>query len=166
MLRSPPTGRRGNRQALQLQAELNPDVPVFPYPEDLKEECIPIWTSIVNTKTADYWTNGDIPLLRIYCRCVVDIERLNLEIEIEGEVTTNSKGNDTMNPKIAVRALAETRLMGLCNKLRMQPSSRVALETEKHHGLRKEQSRVAALVFTDDVDNLLASSASDNASMN
>lgn len=156
----PQTGKRGDRSARELQAALSPDVPCFPWPEDLPEDQRSTWTDIVNTKTCDYWTRGDIPLLRMYCRAVADIERLTNDIEEEGEIVRNGKGNPVVNPKVVVRGFAEGRLMTLATKLRMQPSSRVDPKTETRSNIRKKAAEDAAKTINGGAedDGLLAGS--------
>ena len=137
-------GRRGNQEADELKAALNPDIPVFAFPPDLNPLHEKIWTEIVNTKTGDYWTKGDIPLLKMYCRCAYDIERLTEDIDTEGEVIFNARGNPVVNPKVVVRGFAEGRLMTLATKLRMQPSSRTDPRTEDKSNTRKKAAAGAA----------------------
>lgn len=157
--RNPAKGRRGSQAVDQFQAELHPETPVFPFPKDFHQKYLPFWVDIVNTKAADYWTRGDVTLLKMYCRCAADIERLCDDIENEGEVIINQRGNPVVNPKVVVRGFAEARLMALATKLRMQPSSRVALDTEKNKGIRKKAAAAAARTVDADPDNLLAGGA-------
>lgn len=162
----PQTGKRGDRTARELQAALKPEVPCFPWPDDLPEEQRATWTDIVNTKTCDYWTRGDLPLLRMYCRCVADVERLTNEIMEEGELIRNAKGNAVVNPKAVLRGFAEARLMTLATKLRMQPSSRVDPKTETRSNVRKKAAEDAARTINGEMgvgdDGLLAGSATLN----
>jgi P27 family predicted phage terminase small subunit len=160
--KTPQTGVRKNRAKNELAAALNPDKPIYPFPPDLPEHHKKIWTDIVNTKTSDYWTRGDEVLLRMYCRNAADVDRLNDEIELEGEVLYNGKGNPVVNPKLVIRGFAEARLMTLASKLRMQPSSRVDRKVEANATTRKKQAGAAAAVIMsagmgeDDGDGLLA----------
>jgi P27 family predicted phage terminase small subunit len=122
--KTPPKGRRYARDGQTLRDAAEASKPVLPYPDDLPEDYKKLWLETVNTKPADYWTKQDIPLLELYCRTYFDMKRLNQEIEDEGEIITNAKGNPTINPKIMVRTVAEQRFLMLCSKLRAQPSAR------------------------------------------
>lgn len=150
------TGRRGASAQQELANAVNSDEPVFPYPPDLPDDQKSIWCDIVNTKSGDYWTRGDLPLLRMYCRNVTDIERLAIEIQEEGEVIHNANGNPIINPKIVIKGYAEAKLMTLCTKLRMQPSSRYDVEVEASKTKKKAKANAAAHVINDDDEGLLA----------
>lgn len=153
---TPARGRRGAQARNALNEALNPEAPVFPWPATLPEEFRDIWTTTVNTKTGDYWSKGDIPILEIYCRNAADIRRLSQEIYDEGEIIYNANGNPVVNPKIVVRGYAESKLMSLCTKLRLQPSSRMDTKGENSQLGKKGKATRAAQVIDDDSDNLLA----------
>lgn len=150
-------GRRGNAATAALNEAIDEDIPVFPWPKTLPEEFRDIWTVTVNTKTGDYWSKGDVPLLEMYCRNAADIRRLSIEIKDEGEIIFNANGNPVVNPKIVVRGYAEAKLMSLCTKLRLQPSSRMDTKGEDSQLSKKGKATRAAKVISDDDDGLLAS---------
>lgn len=153
---TPANGRRGAKAQAAL-AEAISSEPVFPYPRDLPDKHKSIWRDTVNTKTGDYWNLGDVPLLRMYCRNAHDIHRLSDEIEDEGEVILNANGNPVVNPKIVVRGYAEAKLMSLCTKLRLQPSSRMDTKGEEGQLKKKGKANRAAKTLEEDSDDLLAS---------
>lgn len=131
--------------------------PVFPYPPGLPSSHQDIWRDTVNTKTGSYWSLGDVPILKLYCRVATDIERLTSEIDEEGEIIHNANGNPIVNPKIVVRGFAEARLMTLCTKLRLQPSSRMDTKGEDSELNKKGKAKRAAKTIEEDSDDLLAS---------
>lgn len=153
---TPSRGKRGVQARTALSESLNDEHPVFPWPATLPEEFRDIWTTTVNTKTGDYWSKGDIPILEIYCRNAADIRRLSKEIADEGEIIFNANGNPVVNPKIVVRGYAESKLMSLCTKLRLQPSSRMDTKGEDSQLGKKGKANRAAKVIQDDGDDLLA----------
>lgn len=155
---TPSKGRRGAAAQAALNEAVNDNIPVFPWPNSLPEEFHDIWTVTVNTKTGDYWSKGDVPLLEMYCRNAADIRRLSMEIKDEGEIIFNANGNPVVNPKIMVRGYAEGRLMSLCTKLRLQPSSRMDTKGETSQLNKKGKATRAAKVIADDEDDLLATS--------
>lgn len=155
---TPTKGKRGAAAQVALREASNPKAPVFPWPESLDEEFQDIWVATVNTKTGDYWSDGDVPLLEMYCRNAADIRRLSLEIKDEGEIIFNANGNPVVNPKIMVRGYAESKLMALCTKLRLQPSSRMDTKGEDGQLKKKGKATRAAAVIAEDSDDLLASS--------
>jgi P27 family predicted phage terminase small subunit len=155
MATTPARSKRGVKAQKALEEALSPG-PVFPYPKGLPEEHRELWCDTVNTKTGDYWCAADVPLLKMYCRNVHDVERLSDEIEQEGEVILNARENPVVNPKIVIRGFAEARLMALCTKLRLQPSSRMDTKNEANQGKRKNAAVKAAKTVEDDGDGLLA----------
>jgi P27 family predicted phage terminase small subunit len=156
MATTPNTGRRGAQARSALAEALDAEKPVFPWPRTLPEEFRDIWTETVNTKTGEYWSRGDIPILEIYCRNAGDIRRLSTEIKDEGEIIFNANGNPVVNPKIVVRGYAESKLMTLCTKLRLQPSSRMDSKGEDGQLKKKGKAVRAAKVIGEDEDGLLA----------
>lgn len=152
-------GKRGEQAQAALAEAINEEVPVFPWPRSLPEEFQDIWLETVNTKTGDYWSRGDVPLLEMYCRNAADIRRLSEEIKEEGEIILNANGNPVVNPKIMVRGYAESKLMSLCTKLRLQPSSRMDTKGEDGQLKKKTKAIRAAKVIENDSDDLLATAS-------
>lgn len=149
-------GRR-SKDAILLEEALS-DEPCFPYVPGLTEAEKPLWRDIVNTRGSDYWNRGDVPILKMYCRLVVDIERLTEEIREEGEVIFNTNGNPVVNPKITIRGFHEAKLFTLCSKLRMQPASRKSVADEAAGNAKVKKAKRAAEVIESDDDGLLAGS--------
>lgn len=153
---TPNKGKRGANAQAALGEASSPMRPVFPWPPSLPSDFRDIWRDTVNTKTGDYWSKGDVPLLEMYCRNAADIRRLSEEIKEEGEIIFNANGNPVVNPKIVVRGYAESKLMTLCTKLRLQPSSRMDTKGEGGQLKKKTKATNAAAVIDDDEDDLLA----------
>lgn len=149
-------GKRGAQAQANLADAMNSNVPVFPYPDSLDPDFREIWVRTVNTKTADYWSLGDIPILEMYCRCAHDVARLSEEIKNEGETILNARENVVVNPKIMIRGFAEGRLLSLCTKLRLQPASRMDSKNEANQGNKKAKANRAATTIGNDEDDLLA----------
>lgn len=157
----PPSRRMstGDRQQAELTAALRAKMtgqPVFPYPAELSEEHKPYWVEVVNSKPHDYFNAGDIHLLKLYCRVAADIDRLDREIAEEGSVILNARDNPIVNPRIVVRSLAETRLLSLSTKLRLQPSSRYSSDQDRNQAGKKRAADRGARTMDDDDDDLLA----------
>ncbi len=155
-VRGPNPAKGFRKKDMELLKTAISGEPCFPYAKGLIEEEKEIWRDIVNTKAGDYWNQGDVPILKMYCRLTADIERLTAEIRSEGEVLFNSNGNPVVNPKITIRSFSEARLMTLCSKLRMQPSSRKSIADEAGGNAKVTRARAAAKVIHDDEDGLLA----------
>jgi P27 family predicted phage terminase small subunit len=155
----------GDRQQAELAAALRAKMtglPVFAYPSELSEEHRPYWVEIVNSKPHDYFNLGDVHLLKLFCRVAADIDRLDREIAAEGSIIENARGNPIVNPRCIVRSMAETRLLSLSTKLRMQPSSRYDSEDDRGQSAKKKKADAAARTMNgsgdddDDGDDLIA----------
>lgn len=145
----------GDRQQAELAAALQAKMtgkPVFAFPPELKEEHKPYWTEIVNSKPHDYFNLCDLHLLKLYCRVAADIDRLDREIAAEGSVVLNTRGNPIVNPRCIVRSMAETRLLSLSTKLRMQPSSRYDSEQDRNQSDKKRKADGAVRAMNGDGD--------------
>jgi P27 family predicted phage terminase small subunit len=149
----------GDRQQAELVAALQAKMtgqPVFPYPAELNDAHRPYWVEVVNSKPHDYFNAGDVHLLKLYCRVAADIDRLDREIEQEGSVVLNARGNPIVNPRVVVRSLAETRLLSLATKLRLQPTARYNAEQDRNQSDKKRAAESSARLMMDDDDDLLA----------
>jgi phage terminase small subunit len=143
----------GDRQQAELTAALRAKLtgePVFAFPPELSAEHQPYWVEVVNSKPHDYFNLGDIHLLKLYCRVAADIDRMDREIVQEGSVVINARGNPIVNPRVIVRSMAETRLLSLSTKLRMQPSSRYASDQDREQANKKRKADNAARTLHDD----------------
>src|SRR5690554_5359513 len=63
------------------------------------ESAMPFWVSITKARAADRWNDSDLEAAGELARTKARIERLNLEIEEEGDVITNGRGTPIVNPK-------------------------------------------------------------------
>lgn len=154
------------RKQAELEAALEKrrnGEPVFAYPVGMPEQHKPYWLELVNSKPHDYFNNGDLPLMKLYCRAAYDVERLDRMIEVQGDVYFTAKGARGMNPLIQARAIAETRLLSLATKFRAQPASRLDTETDKKQQRRKDRADKTAEHLDDEEDGLLAGSNSGGA---
>ena len=140
------------RQKAELEAALlaKDGKPIFPFPPELPEKHKPYWTELVNSRPHDYFNRGDIPLLKLYARVAHDIDILDREIEENGDVINNARGNPVVNPKVLVRSIAETRLMALATKLRSQPASRYDSVNDKAQSEKVKKAKRAADAIMDE----------------
>lgn len=157
----------GGRQSAELAAALRAKTdgkPYFPFPPELPPAHEPYWIELVNSRPHDYFNRGDMPLLKLYCRAAHDIDVLDREIDNEGSVIENARGNPIVNPKVVVRSIAESRLLALSVKLRAQPASRFDSNNDKKQQEKTKHAQRAANAVEDsgdeDGDGLLASGSS------
>ncbi len=149
----PPSRRMdaAERKIAELRAALvaATGVPVFGFPPDLPEDHKPYWVLVVNSKAHDYFNKGDYALLKMYCRAAWEVDMLSRDIDAEGHTIPNAKGNMVLNPKVSARAIAETRLLSLSTKLRVQPASRFDSENDKKQTQKAARAASAAKELTE-----------------
>lgn len=102
----------------------------------------PFWDSIVTARARDRWDTADLEIAANLARCKADIERLQSEIDHEGDVIENARGTPVMNPKhtlletLSRRAVALSRMLHVHAEAKQGPSAKQgkALEAEKAAG--------------------------------
>lgn len=85
----------------------------------LRAEDAPIWRSIIRARARDEWSDIDLMHAANLVRCLADIERISGEVGVEGDVVSNARGTQIVNPKHAIletlsrRGVSLTRLLQL-----------------------------------------------------
>lgn len=104
----------------------------------LREIDRPVWDSIVRARAREEWGEVDLHHAANLARCLSDVERISAEIAKDGDVLTNDRGTQIVNPKHALletlsrRSVALTRLLHLHAATLMRPVDAVAArETER-----------------------------------
>lgn len=149
------------RKAAELAAALDErsvGKPLFDYPPDLREEYRPYWLTLVNSKPVDYFTQSDIPLLKMYCRAAWEMDTLDAQIRLEGHTIEGAKGGMILNPAVTARSIAETRLLSLATKFRAQPSARLDSANDKKQNEKTQRAGQTAAAIQqqkDDGDDLI-----------
>ena len=60
---------------------------------------VEFWNSIVNARARDTWNEADLETAAALARCKADVERVQREVDSEGDVIVNSRGTPVVNPK-------------------------------------------------------------------
>lgn len=79
----------------------------------------PFWDSVVRARTRDSWTDSDLVLAGNLARCLSDIERLQKEIDLEGDVLKNDRGTQVINPKHSLLETLSRRAVSLSRTLQV-----------------------------------------------
>lgn len=83
----------------------------------LRERDWPFWNSIVSARARKTWNTADLENAANLARCKADIERLQSEIDAEGDIVKNERGTQIVNPKhtlletLSRRAMAVSRML-------------------------------------------------------
>ena len=83
----------------------------------LRDGDLPFWRSIVRARAADSWNDADLEQAANLARCKADIERLQVEIDAEGDTVVNARGTPVMNPKHSLLETLSRRAVALSRML-------------------------------------------------
>lgn len=114
----------------------------------------PFWDGIVCARARDEWSTADLVVAGQLARCQADIEKEQLDLDIETTVLTNERGTKVMNPRVTVLEQLARREMALMRTLRM--GGRVAGDTRNEAGRRKVEQQSRKLREELEDDELLA----------
>jgi Phage terminase, small subunit len=93
-------------------------------PTDLDPVARAAWNYVVASLPAEHFRSGDLQLLRAYCQCWSDAERMSEVIKRNGIEVEDRFGQMVPNPFISERNKVLTRLESLATKLRICASTR------------------------------------------
>lgn len=107
----------------------------LPPPPELNPAQAKIWTTIVDSKSPDYFAAGDAPLLKAYCVATYWHEEASKDLSEKGMVLLNKRGTQIQNPAAAIMAAQAATMAQLSQKLRLAQSSRY----DPHKGAGRKQ---------------------------
>lgn len=114
----------------------------------------PFWDSIILARARHLWDDADLELAGNLARCKADVERLQTEIDSEGDIISNERGTPIVNPKHSLLETLSRRSVAL--------SRMIHVHAEAKHGQSREQAKklgaqkTAAQVMADSDDGLIA----------
>lgn len=117
----------------------------------------PYWDAIVRARDYATWTDNDLIQAGNLARCYADIERLQDELDIEGDIVVNAKGTQIVNPKhslletLSRRAVALSRIV----QVHAQATQGDSKAQKKRNTAQRDAHRTAEELRDDD-DGLLA----------
>ena len=71
----------------------------------------PFWDSIVSARARDSWNTSDLEVAANMARAKADIERIQSEIDSEGDIVVNDRGTQIINPKHTLLETLTRRVM-------------------------------------------------------
>lgn len=116
----------------------------------LRESDWPFWYSIVRARVRQNWNEVDLENAANLARCKSDIERLQIEIDAEGDTVGNAKGTMVVNPKHSLIETLTRRAMALSKMLHVHAEATVGRSRSE----AADNSKVVAKGDND--DDLLA----------
>lgn len=156
---APKTKRtRADSAATAVKAMVDAAKPGIQPPSHVKmpPAALLFWDGVVCARARDEWSDVDLVVACQLARCQADIEKNDLLLAEEGEITVNDRGTKVMNPRVTVLEQLARREMALMRTLRM--GGRVAGDSRDDEGKRKveRQSRKLRAELEDEEDGLLA----------
>lgn len=95
---------------------------------------MPFWYSITQARAAERWNQTDLEAAAELARTKYNIERLQSELEIEGDIIKNDRGTPIVNPKHSLLETLTRRLIALSRMLQVH--------AEATQGKSREQVKV------------------------
>lgn len=111
----------------------------------------PFWDSIVRARTRDSWTDSDLVLAGNLARCQADIERLQKEIDVEGDILKNDRGTPVINPKHSLLETLSRRAVALSRTL--QVHAQATQGDSRDQGKKASKQRAAEKVMEEQDDD-------------
>ena len=114
-------------------------VPEPPAHVNLRDCDYPFWDSIVRARDYKSWTASDLEHAANLARCKADIERLQVEINEEGDTIINQRGTPIVNPKHTLLETLSRRSVALSRMLHVHAEATVG--ESRHQTKRSSMQR-------------------------
>ena len=134
-------------QAMQAALEGPIDPPAHVH---LREGDRPFWDSIVRARARNKWTEPDYEVAANLARCKADIERLQREVDAEGDIIENQRGTPIVNPRHALLETLSRRAVALSRMLHVHAEATVGLSKNQPKGNAVQRQ---ANVVAQSIDN-------------
>lgn len=112
------------------------------------------WDGVVRARARDEWTETDLVVAGQLARCLHDIEKEQVQLDIEGTVVFNDKGTQIVNPRVSVLEQFARREMALMRTLRM--GGKVPGEDPRSQAGARKVERQSRKIKDEIQDELLA----------
>lgn len=112
----------------------------------------PFWDSIVRARTRESWTDSDLVMAGNLARCLSDIERLQQEIDFEGDVILNDRKTQVINPKHSLLETLSRRAVALSRTLQVHAQATQGESRDQGKKATKQREAEKVLESQDDDD--------------
>lgn len=103
--------RKSRSDSSHVMSQQIGQVIIPPSHVNLRDCDIPFWRAIVGARAN--WNDNDLVQAANLARCYADIERLQKEIDTEGDVIKNDRGTPVMNPRHSLLETLSRRSVAL-----------------------------------------------------
>lgn len=126
----------------------------IPVPEHVSvpEDAMKFWRSITKARAADRWNDSDLEVAAELARTKANIERLNAELEAEGDVVVNERGTPIVNPKHNLLETLTRRMIALSRVLQVHAE---ATQGKSREQVKANKAQAAAAKAAKEVDSEL-----------
>lgn len=96
------------------------------------------WEAIIRARARDTWNDVDLAKAANLARTQADIERLQIEIEEDGDTITNSRGTKVVNPKHTLLETLTRREIALSRTIHVHAEATVGRSEDAAKKLAEE----------------------------
>ena len=123
--------QRGRKSQAQLSTTAPvQEIPRVPPPAELSEYEAHVWSSVVNTKPADWFQSDTLPLLLSYCKHISQTQTIDREIsEFEPEWLKTDDGLKRYKLLTDMRDRESRAMTALARAMRLSQQARVEPKT-------------------------------------
>lgn len=133
-----------NGKAAAVKAAVEP-VLAPPSYVSLRDADLPFWESIVRARARDTWTEVDLAKAANLARCQSDIERVQKDIDAEGDTVTNARGTQIVNPKHNLLETLTRRELALSRAIHVHAEATVGKSEDAAKKLQAEKEAVKSV---------------------
>lgn len=108
------------------------------------------WRSITKARAADRWNDSDLEVAAELARTKASIERLNGELEAEGDVIKNDRGTPIVNPKHSLLETLTRRMVALSRMLQVHAEATQGKSRDQVPANKAQKEAQKAAEATDD----------------
>lgn len=129
--------------AVRIAEAVAAGVPRPPAHVQLRERDEPFFESIVRARPLATWNESDLEIAASLARAKADAERLQREIDDEGDVVVNARGTQIVNPKHTLLETLSRRILALSRMLHVHAEATQG-ESREQKVKAKAQAQVEA----------------------
>lgn len=112
---------------------------------NLRPRDLPFWNSIVSARARSLWDDSDLELAANLARCKADIEKLQGEIDVEGDIVTNERGTPIINPRHNLLEVLSRRAVALSRMIHVHAEAKQGESRDQGKKLAAERAAKQAI---------------------
>lgn len=120
---------------------------------NLRPGDMPFWRSIVKARDAKLWTDADLENAANLARAKADIERIQQQLDKEGDVIINARGTPVVNPRHQVLETLSRKCMAISRMLHVhaEATSGKARDEKPKNKANKDAQAILSDLEDDDL---------------